>query len=154
MWILYHRCQGQSRWIKATFHCILLYLLLLQLFPIIPSASLEEDSMSDSQSFFGKLESRIAQVDSHLCVGLDPHIKELFPEGDGHSRSEEERCDRAFEFCKRLIDATGKFYLDYKEAHVAKDTFPPHLLLEMDCFIPPLWFIMITSHNSTICCCL
>jgi len=67
-----------------------------------------EDSMSASQSFFAKLEARIAEIDSHLCVGLDPHIKELFPNGDGESKSEQERCDAAFNFCKTIIDATGK----------------------------------------------
>jgi orotidine-5'-phosphate decarboxylase len=70
--------------------------------------------MSECSSFFSKLEARIAQVESHLCVGLDPHMKELFPDGDGHTKTEEERCDRAFEFCKRIIDATGKLY-SYQE---------------------------------------
>ena len=64
--------------------------------------------MSASQvSFFSKLEARIAEIDSHLCVGLDPHIKELFPNGDGSIKSEEERCDAAFTFCKTLIETTG-----------------------------------------------
>jgi hypothetical protein len=67
-------------------------------------------SMSSSKSFFSKLEARIAEIDSHLCVGLDPHIKELFPNGDGNSKSEKERCDAAFSFCKRIIDATGKTF--------------------------------------------
>jgi uridine monophosphate synthetase len=69
--------------------------------------------MSNPQSFFSKLESRIAEIDSHLCVGLDPHIKELFPNGDGGSKSEEERCDAAYNFCKRIIDATGKSKIKY-----------------------------------------
>jgi hypothetical protein len=72
-------------------------------------------SMSSSKSFFAKLESRIAEIDSHLCVGLDPHIKELFPNGDGDSKSEQERCDAAFSFCKRIIDATGKSYFHLKD---------------------------------------
>jgi hypothetical protein len=113
MRILHHRSPGYSHWTKTTFHCILfISLILLQLLPITVTSYEEDNSMSDSQSFFAKLESRIAQVDSHLCVGLDPHINELFPDGDGHSRSEEERCNQAFEFCKRLIDATGKSNLD------------------------------------------
>ena len=64
--------------------------------------------MPESKSFFSQLEARIAEIDSHLCVGLDPHIKELFPSGDGDSKSEKERCDAAFSFCKKIIDATGK----------------------------------------------
>ena len=67
-------------------------------------------------SFFAKLEKRVAAIDSHLCVGLDPHIKELFPEAvnenDKRERepTEQEKCDKAFEFCKAIIDATGEFF--------------------------------------------
>ena len=68
--------------------------------------------MATSQSFFTKLEKRIEEINSHLCVGLDPHIKELFPEISGSDevvvKTESERCDAAFTFCKNLIDATGK----------------------------------------------
>ena len=65
-----------------------------------------------SQTFFTKLEKRIDEIDSHLCVGLDPHMHELFPELKNDSnalsgKSEEERCDAAFTFCKNIIDATG-----------------------------------------------
>ena len=85
--------------------------------------------MSNPESFFSKLESRIAEIDSHLCVGLDPHIKELFPNGDGDSKSEQERCDAAYDFCKRIIDATGEFN-NFKAQNVLltqKSTFS-HLL--------------------------
>jgi hypothetical protein len=44
-------------------------------------------------------------VNSLLCVGLDPHLSELFPLAA--PTSEEERCDAAFTFCKTLIDVTG-----------------------------------------------
>lgn len=68
--------------------------------------------MASSQSFFTKLEKRIEEVDSHLCIGLDPHLKELFPEIKDDLtalslKTENERCDAAFTFCKNLIDATG-----------------------------------------------
>ena len=69
---------------------------------------------SKSQSFFTKLEQRIKEIDSHLCVGLDPHIKELFPGDDAAalaSKTETERCDAAFTFCKNLIDSTGRYIL-------------------------------------------
>lgn len=67
-----------------------------------------------SLSFFQKLEQRINDIDSHLCVGLDPHMKELFPEikNDIHAlvlKTEEERCDAAFTFCKNIIDSTGMY---------------------------------------------
>ena len=69
-------------------------------------------------SFFAKLEKRVAAIDSHLCVGLDPHIKELFPEMAAANENgkrereptEQEKCDKAFEFCKTIIDATGELF--------------------------------------------
>jgi hypothetical protein len=69
-------------------------------------------NMSSSQSFFTQLEKRIEEINSHLCVGLDPHLKELFPDlqNDGDAlakKTEGERCDAAYTFCKNLIDATG-----------------------------------------------
>jgi orotidine-5'-phosphate decarboxylase len=61
-------------------------------------------------SFFAKLEARVEAINSLLCVGLDPHEKELFPNGvDGVI--EQDRADAAFTFCKTLIDATGKWTL-------------------------------------------
>jgi uridine monophosphate synthetase len=64
-------------------------------------------------SFFGKLEKRVKDIDSLLCVGLDPHSSELFPNGlDGIS--EEELCDAAYTFCKTLIDATAPYAACYK----------------------------------------
>ena len=69
-------------------------------------------------SFFAKLEKRVAAINSHLCVGLDPHIKELFPEivaNENGKRerepTEQEKCDKAFEFCKAIIDATGELFV-------------------------------------------
>ena len=68
-------------------------------------------------SFFAKLEKRVAAIDSHLCVGLDPHIKELFPEAANENGkrerepTEQEKCDKAFEFCKTIIDATGELLI-------------------------------------------
>lgn len=83
--------------------------------------------MSASQSFFAKLEARIAEIDSHLCVGLDPHIKELFPNGDGESKSEQERCDAAFNFCKTIIDATAPHAAAYKPNAAFFEALGPNL---------------------------
>lgn len=58
-------------------------------------------------SFFSKLEARVAAVNSLLCVGLDPHSKELFPDGI-NGVTEEMQADAAFTFCKTIIDATSK----------------------------------------------
>ncbi len=55
-------------------------------------------------SFFEKLESRARQIDSLLCVGLDPHPKDL-PENTAAA---------ARAFCLRLIEATADLALAYK----------------------------------------
>lgn len=58
-----------------------------------------------SQPFFERLQARVDAIDSLLCVGLDPHSKDLgtdvSPEG-------------AYNFCKRLIDATHQYAAAYK----------------------------------------
>ena len=49
-------------------------------------------------AFFSKLETRILDIDSFLCVGLDPHPNELL-ESTGAATKE---------FCTRIINATAK----------------------------------------------
>ena len=66
-----------------------------------------------SLSFRDKLEARVASTNSLLCVGLDPHEKELFPEG-WQDVSDDAKCDAAFTFCKTLIDATIPYAVCYK----------------------------------------
>jgi uridine monophosphate synthetase len=68
---------------------------------------------SSSLSFRDKLEARVASTNSLLCVGLDPHEKELFPEG-WQDVSDDAKCDAAFTFCKTLIDATIPYAVCYK----------------------------------------
>jgi uridine monophosphate synthetase len=68
---------------------------------------------SPSLSFRDKLEARVASTNSLLCVGLDPHEKELFPEG-WQDVSDDAKCDAAFTFCKTLIDATIPYAVCYK----------------------------------------
>jgi orotidine 5'-phosphate decarboxylase subfamily 2 len=64
-----------------------------------------------ADNFFTKLERRIQSVDSHLCVGLDPHPSEI---GVQDSWSEEDACGAAFTFCKTIIDKTAPFAAAYK----------------------------------------
>lgn len=78
-------------------------------------------SSSSSSSFRSKLEARIASIDSILCVGLDPHPNELFPNKNNttatitwETASDEMRCDAAFTFCKTMIDATAQYAACYK----------------------------------------
>ncbi|CAJ1359122.1 unnamed protein product [Effrenium voratum] len=55
-------------------------------------------------SFFEKLTKRAQQVDSLLCVGLDPHRSEL----------EEDSAEAAFRFCQRLIEETKDLAAAFK----------------------------------------
>lgn len=62
-------------------------------------------------SFFSKLEARVKEVDSLLCVGLDPHSKEILNDS---VKTPQDKCDAAFTFCKTLIDATLPYAACYK----------------------------------------
>ncbi|CAE7337531.1 pyrF [Symbiodinium natans] len=55
-------------------------------------------------SFFEKLTQRAHDVNSLLCVGLDPHKAEL----------EEDSAEAAFKFCQRLIEETKDLVAAYK----------------------------------------
>ena len=70
--------------------------------------------MAASQpSFITKLEARVSQIDSLLCIGLDPHGLQIL--GDGYATATaEEKCDAAFTFCKTIIDATLPYAACYK----------------------------------------
>jgi len=62
-------------------------------------------------SFFDRISSRSTAINSLLCVGLDPHSKELdLPP----AATEEQRAEAAYQFCKRLIDATSPHAVAYK----------------------------------------
>jgi len=77
-------------------------------------SSSTQESLSETMSgFFGKLDARVESANSLLCIGLDPHMKEVFPEG-WEDKSEEEKCDAAYTFCKTLIDATAPYAACYK----------------------------------------
>jgi uridine monophosphate synthetase len=55
-------------------------------------------------SFFSRLTERIQQVDSLLCVGLDPHPGELTAQ----------TVEAVYTFCLRLIEATNAYAAAYK----------------------------------------
>jgi uridine monophosphate synthetase len=57
------------------------------------------------KNFFLALEERITSADSLLCIGLDPHAKEL--KGDVNAFG-------ALKFCKEIIDATYPYAACYK----------------------------------------
>eukprot|EP00560_Eucampia_antarctica_P008787 CAMPEP_0197828286 /NCGR_PEP_ID=MMETSP1437-20131217/4885_1 /TAXON_ID=49252 ORGANISM="Eucampia antarctica, Strain CCMP1452" /NCGR_SAMPLE_ID=MMETSP1437 /ASSEMBLY_ACC=CAM_ASM_001096 /LENGTH=539 /DNA_ID=CAMNT_0043429455 /DNA_START=214 /DNA_END=1833 /DNA_ORIENTATION=- len=90
--------------------------------------------MSDQQqndiplSFFAKLEARVAEINSHLCVGLDPHPSELCPPNkEWLSVTEGEKCQLAFEFCKNIIDATAPYAAAYKPNAAFFESLGPNL---------------------------
>ena len=56
--------------------------------------------------FFEKLARRSQEINSVLCVGLDPHGAQL-PEGD-------RTAEAALRFCTRLIEATSDVAVAYK----------------------------------------
>lgn len=90
---------------------------LIQILFIISLSTASEIGRCN-MSFFSKLEARVKAADSLLCIGLDPHESELFPNGS-EGVSEEDKCNAAFKFCKNLIDATGKlFRLRYPFCHI------------------------------------
>jgi orotidine 5'-phosphate decarboxylase subfamily 2 len=68
---------------------------------------------TSTTSFLSKLEARVQDINSLLCVGLDPHAKDIH-----HVKSDQatasDKCDAAFTFCKTLIDATLPYACCYK----------------------------------------
>jgi uridine monophosphate synthetase len=66
-------------------------------------------------SFFSRLENRVAEVDSLLCVGLDPHPGDL-PARTGEA---------AKAFCLRLVEATLDLVAAYKPTAAFFEAFGP-----------------------------
>jgi uridine monophosphate synthetase len=56
-------------------------------------------------NFFDRLQKRVDEIDSLLCIGLDPHCADL---GSNNT------AEGAYDFCKRLIDATIPYASAYK----------------------------------------
>lgn len=70
-------------------------------------------------SFFNKLEARVKEVNSHLCIGLDPHSNDIAVtneavDGSSSIGTPQDKCDATFTFCKTLIDATLPYAACYK----------------------------------------
>jgi uridine monophosphate synthetase len=69
---------------------------------------------NEPHSFRTKLERRVSAIDSLLCVGLDPHILELFPDHETKPRSYAELYDAAYTYCRSIISATLPYAACYK----------------------------------------
>jgi uridine monophosphate synthetase len=61
--------------------------------------------MKRTCDFFGKLDKRVQDTNSLLCVGLDPHQQDLKDDQSGKN---------AFEFCKKIVDATASVAAAFK----------------------------------------
>ena len=66
-------------------------------------------------SFFSRLEDRARQVDSLLCVGLDPHLPDLPAPTAQAARA----------FCLRLIEATSEYAAAFKPNSAFFEAFGP-----------------------------
>ncbi len=60
--------------------------------------------MTETTAFFARLSERVRSVDSLLCVGLDPHSKQL----------PEQTAEAALDFCKRIIEETHELACAFK----------------------------------------
>ncbi len=67
-----------------------------------------QEAGSMTSTFFSRLEARARAVGSLLCVGLDPHTKEITPPG------EQPTPQHLRDFCLRLIEATVDVAAAYK----------------------------------------
>ena len=66
-------------------------------------------------SFHEQLVKRLQDVNSILCIGLDPHLNELFPNNESIPEDNDElKCQVAYTFCKTIIEATRSVALCYK----------------------------------------
>ena len=73
-------------------------------------------------SFFELLDSRARQINSLLCVGLDPE-----PSALGESN-----CTKAglIAFCSRIVEATSHVTLIYKPNSAFFERFVSHIVLD------------------------
>jgi uridine monophosphate synthetase len=94
-------------------------------------------------TFFSRLESRVRQVDSLLCVGLDPHPDDL-PEFSA---------DATKGFCLRLIDATVDLVAAYKPNIAFFEALGPEgiaALIEVIAAIPDAIPVILDAKRGDI----
>jgi uridine monophosphate synthetase len=99
--------------------------------------------MEVKMGFFSRLEERVRQSDSLLCVGLDPHIAELT----------EPTVDAARDFCLRLVDATADLAAAYKPNMAFFEVFGAdglRLLAEIIAALPPGVPVILDAKRGDI----
>jgi uridine monophosphate synthetase len=93
--------------------------------------------------FFGSLQDRAREVDSLLCVGLDPHTADL----DAPTAS------AARDFCLRLVEATSDLALAYKPNAAFFEVFGPEgwqALQDVIASIPPGIPVVLDAKRGDI----
>ena len=95
------------------------------------------------EGFFTRLEQRARQIDSLLCVGLDPHPADL----------PEPTAPAAHAFCLRLIEATADLALAYKPNAAFFEAFGAPgvaVLQEVIAAIPPEVPVILDAKRGDI----
>lgn len=93
--------------------------------------------------FFSQLEQRAREIDSLLCIGLDPHPADLA----------ENTAQAAEAFCKRLIDATQPWALAYKPNAAFFEAFGAkgwQALANVIAAIPPQVLVILDAKRGDI----
>jgi uridine monophosphate synthetase len=100
---------------------------------------------SGTLSFYQRLEARAREVDSLLCVGLDPHPADL-PDGVASAKA-------ARDFCLRLIETTADFAAAFKpNAAFFEDLGPEgwEALAEVIRAVPPEIPVVLDAKRGDI----
>ena len=93
--------------------------------------------------FFSRLEARARQVDSLLCVGLDPHLPDL----------PEPTADAAYSFCLRLIEAAVDLAAAFKPNAAFFEVLGPEgwsILEKVISAIPPEIPVILDAKRGDI----
>ncbi len=94
-------------------------------------------------SFFQQLSKRVQEVDSLLCVGLDPHITDL----------DEPTVEAIHDFCLRLINATSDIAAAYKPNSAFFEAFGAEgfsALKQVIADIPPSIPVILDAKRADI----
>lgn len=93
--------------------------------------------------FFSRLEKRAVDVNSLLCVGLDPHSEDLSSVDPKSAR----------EFCLRIVEATSEFILAYKPNSAFFEVFGAEgiaVLEEVIAYIPEEIPVILDAKRGDI----
>lgn len=113
-----------------------------ELQPTLYSIERERNQLA-YESFFARIEERARKTGSLICVGLDPHLKDL-PSPTAQA---------ALDFCLRLIEATADVALAFKPNTSFFEAFGPAgwvVLQEVLAAIPPEVPVILDAKRGDI----